>query len=975
MSKIQNNIKLQESNKENLNYPNNYSEKKITQNKNYDKIITSPNSSQNSITNTNNHIIANSLFTTKEKPSNNNLRINSNPLNNKDQRNDKENKFITINDIIGQKCDISIDLLRFHYNNYEQSKTSKKKMGVIKSYGVNTYQGIIRDYNEDRVSIIINMNKPKNYKKQWPRISFFGIYDGHGGEGCSEYLRDNLHKLICYNNEFFPDNIPDAIKFGFQKAEKDFIYNYSLNNKEEIIDKSGSCAVIILIVDKKIFVANLGDSRCLLSMENGKKLIEVTKDHKPNSLNEAKRIKRYGGNIYQTETLINNFSNIDINGKILIGPYRVLPGRLSVSRTIGDVEAKLEKFGGNPNVIISEPEIFYYDLNRNDIDFFILGCDGIFDQMTSNEVLKCAWMILNEKQHLLLKQCKDVHSQSGIIVDLIIKSALARKSFDNVTCLFVAFKELGMNFIQENDKGDKNKTTNNNSIKDNTNISTNISQITPLSIPMTNDLKDNNFKKISTIARKSNISLNNSDYEINNNRGNNNFYLSTHIRGSIDRNDRKYPSFYTDYKIRNVKLNNTTSNISQFHNNSNINNNKKDNSFKNNRLSQRTIGNIKKNNDNDYSRKNLSLNKITSYSNKNDNLSYADYKKIRKNNTSTNNYNNTYSNNNTLKKISEGNVINKRTFGLEKINEKSSYINNNNNNNNIFRYNIKYNYNNENKNIRKNLSTTTNNLVSLNTTNNANNNNNKNNIHANTTSHRYLVNNQGDKNNKNFTSIRKSYLNLNQQYKYQTKIMNNNNNINNKYSSISTQNNLKNQKKNLPLHSAENNNYINNNLLKSTNNKVFSYRIERDKREATIQKPTNTSNNIRLNNKIIDIRNSSSIGKVNDSRSKTNYYKEIDKNHQNYNHNTSKNNNRYSNYLITEINDNKKDKYNRNNRLVSNNLENDRTKYIVDQYKRRENNNESNYRNSYRNNRIQKDINDNTKNNIDNKRSKFYHRY
>ena len=972
MSKIQNNIKLQESNKENLNYPYNYSEKKNTQNKNYDKIITSQNSSQNYITNMNNHLIANSLFTTKEKPSNsNNHRINTNPLNNKDKSNDKENKFITINDIIGQKCDINIDLLRFYYNNYEQSKTSKKAMGVIKSYGVNTYQGIVRDYNEDRVSIIINMNKPKNYKKQWPRISFFGIYDGHGGEGCSEYLRDNLHKLICYNNEFFPDNIPDAIKLGFQKAEKDFIYNYSLNDKEEIIDRSGSCAVIILIVDKKIFVANLGDSRCLLSMENGKKLIEVTKDHKPNSPNEVKRIKRYGGNIYQTETVINNFSNHDINGKILIGPYRVFPGRLSVSRTIGDVEAKLEQFGGNPNVIISEPEIFYYDLNRNDLDFFILGCDGIFDQITSNEVLECAWMILNEKQHLLLKQCKDVHNQSGIIVDLIIKSALARKSFDNVTCLFVAFKELGMNFIEENEKADKNNTTNNNSIKDNKNISPNISKMTPLSISMTNDSKDNNFKKISMIARKSNTSLNNSNYEINNNRNNNNFYLSTHIRGSNDRNDKKYPSFYTDYKIRNVKLNNTTSNISQFHISTNNNNNIKDNTFKNSRFSQRIIGNNTNNNGTDYSRKNLSLNKITSYANKNDNLSYTNYRQIRKNNISTNNYNNTYSNNNTLKKVSEGNIINKRTFGMEKINEETSYINTNNNNN-IFRPSIKYNYNNENKNIRKNLSTTSNNLVSLNTTNSAN--NNKNNIHANTTSHRYFVDNQGDKNNKNFTSIRKSYLNLNQQYKYQNKIMNNNN-INNTYSSISAQNNLKNQKKYLSLHNEENNNYINNNLLKSTDNKGISYRIERYNREASIQKLTNTNNNIRLNNKIIDVRNSSSIDKVNDSYSKTNYYKEIDKNYQNYNHNTSKNNNRYSNYLVTEIKDNKKDKYHRNNRLGNNNLGNERNKYTADQYKRRENNNESNYRNNYRNNKIQKDINDNTKNNIENKRSKFYHRY
>jgi protein phosphatase 2C family protein 2/3 len=40
-----------------------------------------------------------------------------------------------------------------------------------------------------------------------------------------------------------------------------------------------------------------------------------------------------------------------------VGPLRVLPGRLSVSRTFGDIEAKLEQFGGNPKVVVAEPEI------------------------------------------------------------------------------------------------------------------------------------------------------------------------------------------------------------------------------------------------------------------------------------------------------------------------------------------------------------------------------------------------------------------------------------------------------------------------------------------------------------------------------------------------------------------------------------------------------------------------------------------
>lgn len=54
-------------------------------------------------------------------------------------------------------------------------------------------------------------------------------------------------------------------------------------------------------------------------------------------------------------------TNVDSNNpnkkEVVVGPLRVLPGRLSVSRTFGDAEAKLLKTGGNPKVVIAEPEI------------------------------------------------------------------------------------------------------------------------------------------------------------------------------------------------------------------------------------------------------------------------------------------------------------------------------------------------------------------------------------------------------------------------------------------------------------------------------------------------------------------------------------------------------------------------------------------------------------------------------------------
>ena len=121
----------------------------------------------------------NNIFTTKEIPTNN---CHNNNSFNKNITDKNKNKYITMNDVIGEKRNLNLDILNILYNNYEKSKTSKKKFGIIKSYGVNTYQGIVRNYNEDSVSIIINMSKPSEYhKKFWPKISFFAIYDGHGG--------------------------------------------------------------------------------------------------------------------------------------------------------------------------------------------------------------------------------------------------------------------------------------------------------------------------------------------------------------------------------------------------------------------------------------------------------------------------------------------------------------------------------------------------------------------------------------------------------------------------------------------------------------------------------------------------------------------------------------------------------------------------------------------------------------------------
>lgn len=81
--------------------------------------------------------------------------------------------------------------------NKEPTKFSVKKNGMVKAYAANTNQGIVRNYNEDRVSIILNIMKPNNRgEENWPKCSFFGVYDGHGGTLCADYLRDLLHQYV-----------------------------------------------------------------------------------------------------------------------------------------------------------------------------------------------------------------------------------------------------------------------------------------------------------------------------------------------------------------------------------------------------------------------------------------------------------------------------------------------------------------------------------------------------------------------------------------------------------------------------------------------------------------------------------------------------------------------------------------------------------------------------------------------------------
>ena len=331
---------------------------------------------------------------------------------------------------VRKTVNITPEIFNNTYKNFEISLTSKdgdiNEGEMIKGFGYNSSMGNIRDYNEDTITatkVILNEDE-KNY------FYFFGVYDGHGGKGCSFYLKENLHKNI---NEFSSN----GLKLGIEKTEENFKKEEALNENGEIKDSSGSCGIMAMIKGKKLIIGNVGDSR-LVIFKNG--LVSfTTEDHKPGSDTEKKRIEAAGGKIYQTPSIYPLYQN----GKEIETPWRVLPGRLSVSRTFGDIEAKDAKFGGMKGVVVALPDITEIELN-DEYNFIVLGCDGIFDVISNEELLECIKIVLKEKKINEAIKDEDIHELCGDFAAMIIKSALAKDSFDNVSCIVIALNLNGL---------------------------------------------------------------------------------------------------------------------------------------------------------------------------------------------------------------------------------------------------------------------------------------------------------------------------------------------------------------------------------------------------------------------------------------------------------------------------------------------------------------------------------------------------
>ena len=338
---------------------------------------------------------------------------------------------------------------------FDKPRVITKNYKIVHSFAVTTHKGIVRNYNEDRVSVLLNVqqNLPKEGVADTSETySLFSIFDGHGGYGCCNFLKDHLHNKLLETCDF---NNPTSSNLG--NVYKSLDYQYIKSAVDGNHKFSGSCAVTIVLGPKFGLAINVGDSRVLCSKKQGLVVQDITTDHKPESPPEFARVIKNNGQLYRMSVnqrtgeeryyFIKQFNELEqINQieenspHIIFGPWRVKPGGLSVSRSFGDVESKMQSLGGVSGTVICEPETstFTYD----DMDFIVIGCDGVFDKLSSEKVAETVWETLNYYRERYNEDNSTYELILGECVNNVLRRCMLSRSEDNLTVILLCFKNL-----------------------------------------------------------------------------------------------------------------------------------------------------------------------------------------------------------------------------------------------------------------------------------------------------------------------------------------------------------------------------------------------------------------------------------------------------------------------------------------------------------------------------------------------------
>lgn len=196
--------------------------------------------------------------------------------------------------------------------------------------------------------------------------SLFCIFDGHGGDEVARFCASHFPVEFKLNKQFASKNYKSALTETFLKMDEMLqtengikeLLSFQKNRTNNRV-YSGCTALVIFITGGLLYVANAGDSRCLLFRKNGD-IYVMNEEHKPGNSEEGARISKAGG--------------IVLNGRI--------NEILNLSRALGDLEYKQNFLLPPEDQIISGvPDVVVKNIDSDDL-FMLIGCDGVYERLS-----------------------------------------------------------------------------------------------------------------------------------------------------------------------------------------------------------------------------------------------------------------------------------------------------------------------------------------------------------------------------------------------------------------------------------------------------------------------------------------------------------------------------------------------------------------------------------------------------------------
>ncbi|GIY34915.1 protein phosphatase 1D [Caerostris extrusa] len=287
-----------------------------------------------------------------------------------------------------------------------------------------------RKYMED--AFVVAYQQSEDQKDL--EYAYFGIFDGHGGREAALFAKEHLMNNIVCQKSFWSDDdnqVLKAIRDGFLATHHAMWREVGKWPKtvSGLPSTSGTTSSIAFIRRRKLYIGHVGDSKIVLGFQLPGSTewcaYALTKDHKPETPEERKRINSVGGLVLNkagVERVVWNRPRPGHKGPIRRStPFDQIPF-LAVARSLGDLWSY--NYMKDEFVVSPDPDLKVININPHVHRCIIFASDGLWNMLSTQCAVRIVQTAEEENEKLILEGGKangTPNNPSKLLVDAALR--------------------------------------------------------------------------------------------------------------------------------------------------------------------------------------------------------------------------------------------------------------------------------------------------------------------------------------------------------------------------------------------------------------------------------------------------------------------------------------------------------------------------------------------------------------------------